>query len=63
MVLVSNHYYAESFLSGGLLSYIWWGNSRTAAHSDVRYAQLTYAFGAACGTLNGMLLGTLWQRL
>jgi len=56
--VASGHYYT-AFVSGGLLSFVWWGNTRTAALSEVRGGQWAYAFGAACGTVTGMALGRL----
>jgi hypothetical protein len=58
---VSQHRYGVAFITGGLLSWVWWSNTRTAARSDVRYAQLAYAIGAGCGTVFGMWLGGLWR--
>jgi hypothetical protein len=58
-VQVANHNYVMAFFTGGLLSFVWWSNSKTAAHHTGEYAQHAYAFGAACGTLNGMSLG-IW---
>ncbi len=57
VVNVSHGRYRVAFVTGGILSAIWWGNSRTAAHSDLRGAWLVYAMGAACGTVAGMWLG------
>lgn len=58
-VQVANHHYVMAFFTGGLLSFVWWGNTKTAAHNTGKYAQHAYALGAACGTLNGMSLG-IW---
>lgn len=59
---ISGGHYAAAFCTGGTLSFIWWKNTRTAAHSDVRGAQMYYAFGAACGTMLGMFLGRMYGR-
>jgi hypothetical protein len=59
VVNVSGGHYALAFLTGGLLSAIWWGNSRTAAHTELPRASAAYAFGAACGTVFGMWIGRL----
>lgn len=59
VVNVSGGHYGFAFLTGGLLSAIWWGNSRTAAHSVLPRAGAAYALGAACGTVFGMWLGRL----
>jgi hypothetical protein len=60
VVQVSGGHYYMAFGTGGLLSFIWWTNTRTAAHSDVAGARFAYAFGAACGTMFGMFLGRLY---
>lgn len=49
--------YSAAFLTGGVLSLVWWGNSKTAANSTVTGARWAYALGAAAGTLTGMWLG------
>ncbi len=49
--------YHAAFLTGTVLSLVWWGNSRTAAQSDVKGARYAYALGAGLGTLTGMWLG------
>lgn len=54
---ISRGHYAAAFCTGGLLSFIWWTNARTAARSDVRCGREAYALGAACGTVVGMLIG------
>jgi predicted MFS family arabinose efflux permease len=57
VVMVSRGRYGAAFVTGGVLSAIWWSNSRTAAHSTEQHAQWVYAFGAACGTVVGMAIG------
>lgn len=59
VVQIANGRYALAFVTGGLLSWIWWGNTRRAAHSDLRGAQAAYALGAGLGTVAGMALGRL----
>ncbi len=59
VVQVSGHHYVTAFFTGGLLSFIWWINTRTAAHSEARWGRAAYTFGAACGTVMGMWLGEL----
>jgi hypothetical protein len=54
---IANGHYVVAFFTGGLLSWIWWSNSRTAAHSGIAGGQAAYALGAACGTLCGMWIG------
>jgi hypothetical protein len=61
VVQVSNHNFVAAFFTGGLLSFVWWANTKTAAHNTGPYAQYAYAFGAACGTINGMALGILFS--
>lgn len=48
--------YGHAFLGGFGISFVWWGNSRGAAHTEVAWARETYALGAACGTVVGMYL-------
>lgn len=57
VVNVSQKRYGAAFITGGVLSAIWWGNTRTAAVSDLVGAQWVYAFGAACGTVAGIWIG------
>jgi hypothetical protein len=59
---ISGHHYYAAFITGSTLSWVWWKNTKTAASSDVRGAQLAYALGAGCGTVLGMLIGGLWNR-
>lgn len=59
VVNVSRGHYGLAFITGGLLSAVWWGNSRAAAHSSLRGAGAAYALGAACGTVFGMWVGRL----
>jgi len=56
---ITGHHYQSAFITGSLLSFIWWANAKTAAHSSVAGAQVAYAFGAGCGTICGMYLGSL----
>lgn len=49
--------YPWAFAGGFGISFVWFGNSRQAAHSELRHARETYAAGAAFGTLFGMWLG------
>lgn len=59
VVNVTRGRWIAMFLSGGCLSAIWWGNARTAAHSHLPGARWAYAFGAACGTVTGAVIGGL----
>lgn len=54
---ISHGAYVAALLGGFGISFVWFGNSRTAAHSDLRWAREVYAFGAALGTIFGMWLG------
>lgn len=58
---VSGHHYVSAFFTGGLLSWIWWGNARASGLSHKTGSGLIYGFGAACGTVFGMWLGQLWR--
>jgi hypothetical protein len=58
---VTQHHYVSAFFTGALLSFIWWTNTKTAAHSSVRGDHLAYTLGAGCGTVFGMYLGSLLQ--
>lgn len=49
--------YRMALIGGFGISFVWWGNSRGAAHNDLRFARETYAAGAAVGTVLGMWLG------
>lgn len=51
--------YTMAMIGGFGISFVWFGNSRTAAHSDLPWAREVYAGGAALGTLTGMLLSEL----
>ncbi len=59
VVNISNHAWELAFISGGLLSFVWWGNAKRAAASGHWADAHAYALGAACGTVTGMLLGDL----
>jgi hypothetical protein len=54
--VAGGHYHA-AFFTGGVLSWIWWQNTKTAVKTDHTYGQAAYALGAACGTIFGMFLG------
>lgn len=46
-----------AFLSGAAVSWVWWVNSRTAAHADAKHGRIAYALGAGVGTAIGMAIG------
>jgi hypothetical protein len=54
---IAHGHYVLALLGGFGISFVWFGNSRTAAHSELRWAREVYAAGAACGTVTGMWLG------
>ena len=51
--------YQPAFIVGFLISYLWWGNARTASLTSSRIAQIVYGLGAATGTVVGMYLARL----
>lgn len=57
---VAGGHYLGAFLNGAAISFVWWTNSRTAAHSDVARARELYALGAGCGTVAGMWIVRWW---
>lgn len=61
VVQVSRGHYLGAFIVGGCLSYVWFGNARTASRSVSPWDAWLYAFGAAVGTATGMFLGRLWS--
>lgn len=48
--------FVGAFLVGGAISWLWFGNAKTAGQSEVRWAAAVYTLGAACGTVAGMFL-------
>lgn len=59
---VTAHNYVGAFFTGSLLSFIWWINTKTAARIDHAHGKYAYGFGAGCGTVFGMFLGSLLLR-
>lgn len=53
---IAHGQYWHAFLGGFGISFVWWMNSRSAAHTDVRGGRELYALGAAVGTICGMWL-------
>lgn len=53
---IAGRHWLGAFLGGFGISFVWWMNSRTAAHSDAMFAREAYALGAASGTVFGMWL-------
>jgi len=53
---IAQRHWGGAFLGGCAISFVWFGNSKTAAHSDARFGRECYALGAGLGTLFGMFL-------
>lgn len=53
--MIANHRWLLMALTGGLLSYVWVGNTRAAVGTG-RGWRLMYAAGAAAGTVTGAWL-------
>jgi len=49
-----------AFVTGAAISWVWWANSRSAAHDEKPYSRHAYALGAGLGTVFGMWVGGLW---
>ena len=56
---VAGRHWLGAGLVGFGISLVWFYNARTAAHTELPHAGEVYAFGAACGTMFGMLI-TWW---
>lgn len=54
---ISALHYPWAFAGGFGISFVWWGNSRGAAHNELKWAREVYALGVALGTVFGMWLG------
>ena len=54
---ISHQQYWWALVGGFGISFVWFGNSRHAAHTELRWAREVYAAGAALGTVCGMWLG------
>lgn len=54
--------FSGAFLCGWAISYVWYGNARSASLDGRRLARLVYATGAATGTVLGMWIGQ-WSLL
>lgn len=53
---IAGRHYGGALVGGFLISFVWFGNSRTAAFAEARFSREAYALGAACGTVCGMWL-------
>lgn len=51
---IAGGHYGGAFCGGFAISFVWFMNSRTAAHATATYAREAYALGAAVGTITGM---------
>ncbi len=60
---VTGGHYLAAFFTGGLLSFVWWGNTQRASRSTDRLAGHAYALGAGVGTVTGMFLGRWFNGL
>jgi hypothetical protein len=54
---IASMQYAGALVGGFAISFVWFGNSRQAAQTELKWAREAYACGAACGTCFGMWLG------
>jgi hypothetical protein len=54
---ISSLQYPMAAVTAFGISFVWFGNSRAAAHSELKFAREVYALGAALGTVTGMWLG------
>lgn len=52
---------STAFATGFVLSWVWWGNTRSAAHHEHPWARAVYGLGAACGTVAGMTAASFWR--
>lgn len=57
---IAGGHWVGAFVGGCAISFVWFGNSRTAAHSEARYGREAYAIGAGFGTIAGMALVRLF---
>jgi len=55
---VAAGHYVIAFLSGTLVSVIWWGNAGRAHSGGGWRAAMAYGLGAGCGTVTGMWVGS-----
>lgn len=53
---VAGRHWFGALLVGYAINAVWFGNARTAARTDARYARECYALGAALGTVFGILV-------
>lgn len=53
--LISKEQYVPVFFVGGLISFVWTWNVQRIAFGTMK-DRITYAFGAGCGSLIGLIL-------
>lgn len=58
---IASSAYPAAFATGFCISWLWWANSRSAAHASVCGARVAYALGAASGTVVGMAIAGVWR--
>ena len=56
---ISKGHYVGAFVVGAAISFVWFTNSKHAAHTGLKWAREAYALGAAVGTVAGMFVGGL----
>jgi len=54
---ISQGAYTRAFVTGTLISLVWYWNVNTAAREWGIFPIMAYSLGAGCGTLAGMYLG------
>jgi len=59
VTFISRANWVMMFLTGFAISFTWWWNSRTAAHSELPYGGWLYGVGAATGTVMGAWIARL----
>lgn len=63
VVLIASRAWLPMALTGGVLSFLWWGNAQAANRETSRAHQLAYAAGAAAGTVTGAWLASSLSSL
>jgi hypothetical protein len=53
---IAGRHWGGAFIGGFCISFVWFLNAKTAAHTEICGARECYALGAACGTVFGMFL-------
>ena len=56
---IAGGHYIGAFVVGAAISFVWFTNSKHAAHTGLKWAREAYALGAAVGTVAGMFVGGL----